>query len=49
MATQAISGERAAPKAHRKLPSEINILLVLIGIAAAALLAPSFRRFRLAD
>ena len=33
MATQAIGGERAAPKAHRKLPSEINILLVLIGIA----------------
>lgn len=33
MATQAIGAERAAPKAHRKLPSEINILLVLIGIA----------------
>jgi inositol transport system permease protein len=33
MATQAIGAERAAPKTHRKLPSEINILLVLIGIA----------------
>lgn len=33
MATEAIGTERPAPKAHRKLPSEINILLVLIGIA----------------
>lgn len=32
MATQTFD-ERAAPKAPRKLPSEINILLVLVGIA----------------
>ena len=33
MATDAISGDRAAPKAHRKMPAEVNILLVLLGIA----------------
>ncbi len=33
MATQTLGAERAAPKAHRKLPSELNILLVLVGIA----------------
>jgi inositol transport system permease protein len=33
MATQTLGAERPAPRAHRKLPSEINILLVLVGIA----------------
>ena len=33
MATQDTNFERAAPKAHRKMPPEVNILLVLVGIA----------------
>jgi len=33
MASQDTNFDRAAPKAHRKLPSELNILLVLVGIA----------------
>ena len=33
MATQDTNFERAAPKAHRKMPAEVNILLVLVGIA----------------
>lgn len=33
MAMHDTNFERAAPKAHRKLPAELNILLVLIGIA----------------
>lgn len=33
MATQNMNFDRAAPKALRKLPPEINILLVLVGIA----------------
>ena len=32
MSSQDITA-RAAPRAHRKLPAEVNILLVLIGIA----------------
>ncbi|MDP5307852.1 ABC transporter permease [Paracoccus spongiarum] len=33
MAAQDTNFERAAPKAHRRLPAELNILLVLVGIA----------------
>ena len=33
MTTQDTNFERAAPKAHRKMPAEVNILLVLLGIA----------------
>ena len=33
MASQDANFERAAPKAHRKMPAEVNILLVLVGIA----------------
>ena len=33
MATQDTNFERASPKAHRKMPPEVNILLVLVGIA----------------
>ena len=33
MTSQDANFERAAPKAHRKMPAEVNILLVLLGIA----------------